>query len=1638
MAKILGLDLGTNSIGWAVVEDTQKTILGTGVRIFPEGVEAKTIGQGEREQSRNATRREARQMRRQYFRKRLRKAKLLEVLIGQNMCPLKMEGLLKWTRWDKIKKKEARKFPSSPEFIAWLKLNPYKFRNSALHGSLSTEKILLKTVDGIKEFEFTGKEIFGRILYHLIQRRGFLSSRKGKEDGKIYKGDPQKGMVGVDDTMVLVKENKTLGAALNKILPLEDKPYNLLNETKRARARYTLRDMYVKEFHSLWEKQSSTLGLNNIKTEQKIVRHLTGKLDSNRNKKKIAHLERLYGKENTKTESSDCIHKIITIKEVSLKELIGGTIYIENETVKFKSSESTLFYQRPLRSQKYLLGKCSLESRKFFDKKKNKWITAGSTPCPISHPAFEKKRAVEFINNIEYGAGQRLDENQVKTVLDLINSKDNTFKFSEIKKALNLSYERFNYEDNFKVSGSPSTANLKPLFNEEIWNKKFETETNENGKLVKKTEYGYERIWHCFYFYEDKEMLYEKLKKDFGLEEKHKDVILGKEKDGVRKDGIVLKDGYSNISLKATKNILYYLKKQDEKGNFYKQNEAILLAGVKNAFGKRWQYFESSWNEIEKQIIKINRQPNNKEGEAIVKIKKYFSDAENKFGFKENDPAFQRLYHHSQEIKEKKIQDKLSTAENLRNPIVQQGVNEMRRLVNLLIKEHGKFDAIKIELGRNLKNSKTKRQELTQAIDENREKNDEARAKLTEYGLRHSRENIQKYLLYKEIGMLSGEAICPYSGRHLNISDTLSENNIIQIEHIIPKSISLDDGFANKTLCDSKFNGLKGEKTPYQFYKINNDEKLWGVKSWEEVKQRAFRLLPYKKAKRFTSETDFKVDKFIERQKNDMRYMSRKAKEMLSEICENVHALPGGLTAELRHLWGTNNILQPLENISLTDFEVETDKVYPFYLVVDESGKQISLQNIYNTKPRIKENQTMLAGKIDNKRIFTSSEKYVLYREELKKEENGADELKEGEYWRMLNLSSPKELARVFIDKPQTGESKIVLRGKIEKGKFKHDSIGSLSAANINDGIYWASISIKERKFEKSSKNKEPEKKGKDMLLYGQVNNSVFKSYIYECKAEMEDEKYWLLLTLNFNDVKFEKAINERPESKSNQIMIQGVINGDGLFTSDIDYEHQFKTNEKPGKYWALFDIISNGKEFFRIKNNPPEVKIKEGQKLIEGNIWVDKYTGEIKFDPKKNREDQRHHALDAIVIALSEQSYFQQLSNYYAYRKDKERGIFDKEQLNFSVPWNNFHISAKEAAEKILISYKQNNKVLTEIKKKITKNGKAFPSEGMAVRSQLHNKFFYGKNKFCAENEYLKREKVKELGVLDLRNIVDEKVKRRIIEILLTSTAIIKDKSEKEKQVQLSDNEKVIFNKLLKEEKLSESEKKNEKEIKKKISEMLSAINFFMPNEGKRYQRLKKKSNEERKPVPIKKVRIKRVFSNARFIKETQGLHIFKSSTNNYNQYVDPGNNHHVAIYKNSSEELIEKVISFWDAVERVRQGMDAIDKNPTDATEFVESLQKNEMFFLKGLYEKDRNSKIIPDIEMDEADDTTLSKYLYRCEAISSKYYEFRHHLESTHNREYRPHYIRIQNLGEGVTGWLTYKPIKVNVSPTGKISK
>ena len=164
MRRRLGIDLGTNSVGWSILEDDK--IKDCGVLIFEQGIPAEKGV--EAPQSPAADRRAFRSARRLKFRRRLRKYHVLKLLIENGMCPLDLQELKNWI--------SHGVFPlNNRDFIAWLnstrESNPYYFRARA-----ATEKV--------PPFEF------GRALFHIAIRRGFKSSRKDqaaneKETGQL-------------------------------------------------------------------------------------------------------------------------------------------------------------------------------------------------------------------------------------------------------------------------------------------------------------------------------------------------------------------------------------------------------------------------------------------------------------------------------------------------------------------------------------------------------------------------------------------------------------------------------------------------------------------------------------------------------------------------------------------------------------------------------------------------------------------------------------------------------------------------------------------------------------------------------------------------------------------------------------------------------------------------------------------------------------------------------------------------------------------------------------------------------------------------------------------------------------------------------------------------------------------------------------------------------------------------------------------------------------------------------------------------------------------------------------------------------------------------------------------------------------
>jgi CRISPR-associated endonuclease Csn1 len=244
----------------------------------------------------------------------------------------------------------------------------------------------------------------------------------------------------------------------------------------------------------------------------------------------------------------------------------------------------------------------------------------------------------------------------------------------------------------------------------------------------------------------------------------------------------------------------------------------------------------------------------------------------------------------------------------LRNPTVIRCQNELRKVVNNLIGLYGKPDRIRVELAREIGKSKNEREAMHVGMNSRRRERDKAAGRLREQGISEpSPGNIEKWLLGEECGWRD-----PYSNNPISF-DALFGTNDFDVEHIWPRWTSFDNSFANKTLCSKSLNLLKANRTPF--------EAFGSTPEWPQMKGRVWSLvkdgkMKAGKAKRFCREEPLDDD-FKSRQLNDTGFAARQAVAFLKRLWPDVgiaapvsvQAVTGRVTAQLRRLWGLNNIL---------------------------------------------------------------------------------------------------------------------------------------------------------------------------------------------------------------------------------------------------------------------------------------------------------------------------------------------------------------------------------------------------------------------------------------------------------------------------------------------------------------------------------------------------------------------------------------------------------------------------------------------------------------------------------------------------------------------------------------------------------
>lgn len=843
----LGIDLGTNSIGWAIrdssIEDNQ--IIDYGVLTFEKGVASEKGNEFPKVQKRT----ESRGKRRNYQAEKYRKYELLEFLIENNMCPLTIEELDKWRKYSKGEKRE---YPQSETFIQWLR---FDFNGDGkpdfhLFGKDRNESYYIfrgaAVDDTYKPVFQNNPHILGRIFYQLVQRRGFRG-RDEEEAKTMLQGSEKTGTAGRNEIADYIEKYKTLGAAL----------YFYQKENGgRIRQRYNLRKDYEDEL-----KQ---------------------------------------------------ICRVHSIKDEDYQKLWKAIIW-----------------QRPLRTQKGLVGICIYERNK--------------KRAPISHPLYEEYRTWVFINNlkIEPPKGVNRETYLKEKIYPIFYKSSNDFVLKSI--LTQIKKDGAKIESKFKENTKVISAKLLKSFQDilgEDWKSKYGWNDihKRDAKPQKKTSsnYTFEDIWHILNTFDGQENLKQfainKLKLDDDKAEKF--------------SKIKLNQGYATLSLSAIKKIIPFL----QKGFLYSQ--AVYLANLYKVLGATeiTEGLLTHFTEEIEKIIQSNKKQkttNNivnalianelsEENRYSIEIERDLDDSEKRlinekiietFGektwseiseeeqteivnyvsdnFKEflkksvlsnrnvfvqqprlheqiwdfikatyqvSDENKKYLWHPSEQenyvaaseyqhyvlnnkdvyIDDKKIESFLAknpTAEyqgrslkllgnpepisrGFKNPMALKTLYKLKYLINYLLK-NGKIEEstrIVIEISREL-NDSNKRKAIEKWNNE-REKENESFKKIireinNECGTAYDENDktlLRKIRLWQEQGKM-----CLYTGKIINASDVFN-GLLYDIEHTIPASISFDSELKNLTLADTNYNrNIKGKLYPSQLPNYNNKVTIDGV-----------------------------------------------------------------------------------------------------------------------------------------------------------------------------------------------------------------------------------------------------------------------------------------------------------------------------------------------------------------------------------------------------------------------------------------------------------------------------------------------------------------------------------------------------------------------------------------------------------------------------------------------------------------------------------------------------------------------------------------------------------------------------------------------------------------------------------------
>ncbi|MEM4358372.1 MAG: type II CRISPR RNA-guided endonuclease Cas9 [Candidatus Pacearchaeota archaeon] len=544
-----------------------------------------------------------------------------------------------------------------------------------------------------------------------------------------------------------------------------------------------------------------------------------------------------------------------------------------------------IYYQRKLKSQKGLVNICNFEG--FYVKNEyGKEIFVGPRVAHRSNPIFQVERIWETINNIS------------------IKNKFN----EELQITIEQKRKIFEYLDSHEKLTQPKLFELLGIKEKSSWIGNKMISKGLQGNLTK--------VWIKKAINNQKK--YESLLKfELNFVEKDEEAFLIDAKTGEVKNSIqkkIVSENFAKEPLYLLWHTIYSISDIEE---------------CKRALIKNFGFDEETAERLAK--IDFNKLGyGNKSVKAIRKILPYLME-----GYKYSEAASFAGYNHSSALTRndrlsQRLLDKIPLLQknSLRQPVVEKILNQMIHIVNEIIdekrgwvtkeeREKGLFE-IRVELARELKQSKEERKETFNNLSKIERENKEIEKRLIEMDIRATRKNIIKYRLFNEVATNKLNAMCIYTGKVFSLTDALTGNGI-DVDHIIPITLLFDDSQSNKVLTFSYVNSEKGNLTAYDYMAKKGEEEL---KKFIERVNYLYKEKIISKAKRdklLTPSSKIPKD-MIARQLRETQYVARKSKEILELVCKNVWTTTGSITAYLRRLWGWDDILMNLQITRIKKF----------------------------------------------------------------------------------------------------------------------------------------------------------------------------------------------------------------------------------------------------------------------------------------------------------------------------------------------------------------------------------------------------------------------------------------------------------------------------------------------------------------------------------------------------------------------------------------------------------------------------------------------------------------------------------------------------------------------------------------------